>query len=128
VSNIAAGHFRRINNLLSSKQAGNPRTYRINSTFKHMHINVCAHAQRRVSKHLKVRLILKVRGLAVDCQKQTVESAESRRPTPTARPPAKGTPARQGFKGNSNRVFSVATNFSTYLTQHLTGQHQHDTA
>ena len=77
MSNIAAVHFRRINNPLSSKQAGNPRTYRINSTFKHMHINVCAHAQRRVSKHLKARLILKVRGLAVDCQKQTVESAES---------------------------------------------------
>lgn len=100
MSNIAAGHFRRINNPLSSKQAGNPRTYRINSTFKHMHINVCAHAQRRVSKHLKAPLILKVRGLAVDCQKQTVESAESRRPTPTARPPLLGPTATQGIKGN----------------------------
>ncbi len=71
-------HFHRINNLLSSKQAGNPRTYRINFTFKHMHINVCAHAQRRVSKHLKVQLILKVRGFALDCQTDSVESAESR--------------------------------------------------
>ena len=46
------------------------------------------------------------------------------RPTP----PGLGTSATPHGTGNSNRVFSVAANFSTYLTQHLTGQHQHDTA
>jgi hypothetical protein len=151
-------HLRPATDLLSSKPAANPRTLWTSFTLDHIHINthVCAHvcAQRRVSKPSKASKVSKVRGFAGGCQIQTVESVKSsehenqrhrsaaprhapptarpiaapRHAPPTARPPVKGTTKQQGRKGNSNRVFSVAANFSTYLTQHLTGQHQHDTA
>ena len=145
MSAIYPFHLRPATDLLSSKPAANPRTLWTSFTLDHIHINthVCAHvcAQRRVSKQSKASKVSKVRGFAGGCQIQTVESVKSsehenqrhrsaapRHAPPTARPPVKGTTKQQGRKGNSNRVFSVAANFSTYLTQHLTGQHQHDTA
>jgi hypothetical protein len=151
VSAIYPLNLRPATDLLSSKPAANPRTLWTSFTLDHIHINahVCAHvcAQRRVSKPSKASKVSKVRGFAGGCQIQTVESVKSskhenqrhrsaasrtiaapRHAPPTARPPVKGTTKKQGRKGNSNHVVSVAANFSTYLTQHLTGQHQHDTA
>ena len=84
-------------------------------------------------QHLQTNVYQRARVYARVCAQEcksleSAVSAESRKPIPTALPPVKGTTKQQGRKGNSNRVFSVAANFSTYLTQHLTGQHQHDTA